>query len=145
MSINPSENIYPVLYKAMDSIQGHIKAVIKPYGLNCNEYEILKFIYQNGDQPIQKIGDEIKVTSGSMTYLIDKLEKNGYLTRKPCAKDRRIMYGSLSSVGEELMKQVIPACNLKINEVLAPISQDEINQTIEVLEKIQNKPELSSY
>lgn len=139
MAIAKSEKIYTLLYKAVDSMQGLIKKVVKPYGLNTNEYEILKYIYRNGDQPIQKIGEEIKVTSGSMTYLIDKLEKSGYLKRKPCAEDRRIMYGSLSEAGADLIEQIIPECDGKIEDVLRDFSEEEIESTIEVLRKMKRE------
>lgn len=131
------DTIYTTLYQTMDSVQGQIKKVVTPYGINCNEFEILKYIYRNGDQPIQKIGEEIKVTSGSMTYLIDKLEKNGFVTRKPCAKDRRILYGSLSEAGKELMEEVIPETNATIENILGEFSEEELNHTMKILEKIQ--------
>ena len=139
MTIENITDVYTMLYQTMDVVESQIKKVVTPYGLNCNEYEMLKYIYRNGDQPIQKIGEEIKVTSGSMTYLIDKLEKKGYVTRRPCDSDRRILYGTLSDTGKELMEEVIPECSLSINSVLGDFPEDELNQAMATLAKIKNK------
>lgn len=138
MTIENITDIYTMLYQTMDVVGSQIKKVVTPYGLNTNEYEILKYIYRNGDQPIQKIGEEIKVTSGSMTYLIDKLEKKGFVTRRPCASDRRILYGSLSESGRELVEELIPACSLSVNNILGDFSEEDLNIAMDILSKIKN-------
>lgn len=135
--------IYTALNQTMEVMQSRIKKEITPFGLNCNEYEILKYIYHNGDQPIQKIGEEIMVTSGSMTYLIDKLEKNGHLVRKPCTSDGRVMYGSLSDKGRALMDEVMPKCSNVINNIIEDFDAHEIEQTIQMLDKMKNKAVLN--
>lgn len=129
--------MYTSLNQTMDFMQKRIKKEIAPFGLNCNEYDILKYIYHNGEQPIQKIGEEIMVTSGSMTYLIDKLEKNNYLERIPCTNDRRIMYGSLTKKGKQLMDQVMPKCSKAIQSIMKDFSENEIENTIQVLDKMK--------
>lgn len=131
--------IYTTLNQTVDIMQGRIKKEITPFGLNYNEYEILKYIYRNGDQPIQKIGDEIRVTSGSMTYLIDKLEKNKHIVRKPCTSDGRVMYASLTKEGKELMDNVLPKCSSTINCALEDFEEEEINRTIQMLDEIKMK------
>ena len=131
------DNLYTALFETLEKVQERIKKEVTPFGLNYNEYEILKYIYYNGDQPIQKIGDNSKVTSGSMTYLVDKLEKKNYIFRKPCLSDRRVMYGSLTEAGEELMKQVLPKCTKAISSALEDCSEEEIFSAIQILEKIR--------
>lgn len=131
------DTIYTTLNQTVDVLQGRIKKEITPFGLNYNEYEILKYIYHNGDQPIQKIGEEIRVTSGSMTYLIDKLEKNSHIVRKPCTSDGRVMYASLTTEGKELMDKVMPKCSYTINHVIEDFEEEDINRTIQILDQIK--------
>lgn len=133
------DTIYRTLNQTVDVMQGRIKKEITPFGLNYNEYEILKYIYHNGDQPIQKIGEEIRVTSGSMTYLIDKLEKNSHIVRIPCTSDGRVMYASLTKEGKELMDQVMPKCSYRINHVIEEFEEEDINRTIQILDRIKNR------
>ena len=133
------DSIYTTLNQTVDVMHGRIKKEITPFGLNYNEYENLKYMYRNGDQPIQKIGEEIRVTSGSMTYLIDKLEKNSHIVRVPCTKDGRVMYASLTREGKELMDKVMPICSSPINQAIEEFEEEDINRTIQILDQIKNR------
>jgi MarR family 2-MHQ and catechol resistance regulon transcriptional repressor len=81
----------------------HAKQDIKRYKLNPTEFAVLELLYNKGTQPIQKIGDRILLASGSITYVVDKLEEKEYLIRKPCAKDGRVTYAKLKKKGKDLM------------------------------------------
>ena len=50
-----------------------------------------------------------KVTSGTMTRLIDGLEEEGLVVRVPSAEDRRAIYVELTSAGLEVCQRLIPA------------------------------------
>ncbi|WP_244933630.1 MarR family transcriptional regulator [Neobacillus mesonae] len=46
--------------------------------LGISEFSVLEVLYQKGKQTIQQIGNCILISSGSMTYCLDKLEKKDY-------------------------------------------------------------------
>lgn len=64
-----------VLMRASQSVQDVLRKDIKVYGLNTTEFAVLELLYHKGDQPIQHIGKKILLSSGSITYVVDKLEK----------------------------------------------------------------------
>ena len=45
---------------------------------------MLELLYHKGRTPLQRIGQQILLTSGSITYTVDKLESKGLLRRVPC-------------------------------------------------------------
>jgi len=45
--------------------------------LNITEFSVLEVLFLQGKQTIQQIGTSILISSGSMTYVIDKLEDKG--------------------------------------------------------------------
>lgn len=56
---------------------------IDSYGLDRETFQILEFLYNKGPHPIQKISDTFSIPSGSITYVVDKLEKKGFVQRLP--------------------------------------------------------------
>lgn len=68
-----------VLSKAYRSVADRVAADIRKSGLNTTEFGVLELLYHSGDQPLQKIGDKILLASGSITYVVDKLEKSNIL------------------------------------------------------------------
>lgn len=93
---NLSLRLFVILSREVQSITMHIEEDIKSYGLNPTEFSVLELLYSKGNQPIQKIGDKILLTSSSITYVVDKLEKKRFLIRKPCPKDRRVTNKSIT-------------------------------------------------
>ena len=51
--------------------------------MNPTEFAVLELLYHKGNQPLQQIGDKILLASGSITYVVDKLEKKNFSSEKP--------------------------------------------------------------
>lgn len=129
-----------VLLRASQSIQEIVKQEMAAYGLNPTEFSVLELLYHKGDQPIQIVGKKVLLTSGSMTYIIDRLESKGYLTRKACPSDRRVTYASLTSEGDALMSRIFPVHEQRMNELLDGL---ELDETITQLKAIGKRAEAS--
>lgn len=70
-----SLKLFIVLSRAYRSINDHMNKHIHHHGLNPTEFAVLELLYHKGDQPLQQIGDKILLASGSITYVVDKLEQ----------------------------------------------------------------------
>ncbi|CAG9614665.1 MarR family transcriptional regulator [Bacillus sp. AFS018417] len=138
--INNDENLslklFVILSRAVQSITKRIEEDIKSYGLNPTEFAVLELLYNKGDQPIQKIGDKILLASSSITYVVDKLEKKRFLIRKPCPKDRRVTYASITSEGIELMDTIFPQHKEAIRQIFGGLDSSEKKVIIEQLKKL---------
>lgn len=131
-----SLKLFIVLTRAFESIKKRVEEDIKCLGLNPTEFAVLELIYSKGDQPIQKIGEKVLIASSSITYVVDKLEKKELLKRKPCPKDRRVTYASITSAGTDLMNDVFPKHKLAIKEIFAGLDANEKKVMIQQLKKL---------
>ncbi|MDC3417041.1 MarR family winged helix-turn-helix transcriptional regulator [Aquibacillus salsiterrae] len=133
---DPSLKLFVVLSKAYRSVADQVAADIRGKGLNTTEFGVLELLYHRGDQPLQKIGDRILLASGSITYVVDKLEKKGYVKRVPCAEDRRITYASITEKGEQLLNDIFPSHWEQIEAITAGLEPDEKLEAIALLKKL---------
>lgn len=131
-----SLKLFIVLSRAMQAVKKRVEEDIRTYGLNPTEFAVLELIYSKGDQPIQKIGEQVLIASSSITYVVDKLEKKKLLERKPCPKDRRITYASITEAGSAFMDEVFPNHRKAINEILGGVDTEEKKALIELLKRI---------
>ena len=83
-----------------------IEESLKPEGVTTTEFGVLEHLYHKGKQPVQNIAEKILVTSGTITYIIDKLEKRGLVERIRCVEDKRVFYVTLTPEGENLISGV---------------------------------------
>lgn len=101
-----------------------IEKNIQEYGLNISEFGVLEILFHKGELPVQKIAEKILVTSGTTTYVIDKLEKKDLVFRKQCEKDKRIYYVFLSKKGEELITEIYPKHKKFLDDLFGGIEED---------------------
>lgn len=125
-----------VLVRATDALHELIKKDVAQYGLNPTEFSVLELLYHRGKQPIQLIGKKVLIASSSITYVVDKLEKKQYVTRKACPQDRRVTFAELTDEGLQLMETIFPKHEQVINEVFQGMQQQEIEELIRTVKKI---------
>lgn len=133
---DPSLKLFVVLSKAHRTIMDLVTEDIQRYQLNTTEFAVLELLFHQGEQPLQKIGEKILLASGSITYVVGKLQEKGYLERVPCAKDRRITYAKISDSGIELLNTIFPDHWKRIEEITEGLTQAEKEIAIDLLKKL---------
>ncbi|MTH53187.1 MarR family transcriptional regulator [Bacillus mangrovi] len=131
-----SLKLFVVLSRAYRAINDHMNKHIVSFGLNPTEFGVLELLYHKGDQPLQQIGGKILLASGSITYVVDKLEQKGLLARKACEKDRRVTYAHITDEGRTLIEEIFPSHQQKIDEIIGVLSSEEKAEAIDMLKKI---------
>lgn len=125
-----------VLLRSSQSIEEVLRKDMQKYGLNMTEFAVLELLYHKGDQPIQKIGEKILITSGSITYVVDKLEKKGFAQRLACPTDRRVTFASITEKGRAFMDDIFPQHEKKVAEIFAVLDDAQQQQFIEMAKLI---------
>lgn len=136
LSIEQSLKLYVVLSKSYRAMNDKINKKIQTYGLNPTEFAVLELLYHKGRQPLQQIGGKILLASGSITYVVDKLEKKKLLERVACPNDRRVIYASITDDGIALMDDIFPKHAEYINDCFSAFSQKEKLELTELLKKM---------
>lgn len=133
---DPSLKLFVVLSKAYRSVSDQVALDIRKHGLNTTDFGVLELLYHRGEQPLQKIGDKILLASGSITYVVDKLEKKQYIKRRRCETDRRITYASITEQGTELLNDIFPDHWKQIEAITNGLTDEEKKQAIDLLKKL---------
>ncbi|GEN84009.1 MarR family transcriptional regulator [Sporosarcina luteola] len=128
--------LFIVLSRASKVVLEEANKLIETYELNPTEFAVLELLYHKGRQPIQKIGQKILLRSGSMTYVVDKLEKKGLLERVFCTEDKRITYMSITQAGKDLIEKIFPSHEKNIQSLMSTLTDEEQDTAIELLKKL---------
>lgn len=134
--INQSLKLFIVLSRAYRAVNENVNKLIHTYGLNPTEFAVMELLYHKGDQPLQQIGGKILLASGSITYVVDKLEQKGLLKRVACPKDRRVTYAQITEKGKSFIEDVFPDHAKQIDTLMSKLSEDEKESAIMILKKL---------
>jgi DNA-binding MarR family transcriptional regulator len=81
--------------------------VLRPHGLTFSRYEALVLLAfsRSGELPMGKIGERLMVHPTSVTNIMQRLEQQGFVSRRPNPNDGRGLLASLTERGREVMER----------------------------------------
>ncbi|MFC0273397.1 MarR family winged helix-turn-helix transcriptional regulator [Metabacillus herbersteinensis] len=109
--------------------------------LSITEFSVLEVLFHKGKQTIQQIGKSILITSGSMTYVIDKLEQKGLIKRNACPEDRRVIHVTITDNGLKLMNILMPKHEKFVDYAFDSLNPDEVENLVFLLKKVKTRLE----
>jgi MarR family 2-MHQ and catechol resistance regulon transcriptional repressor len=128
--------LWVVLNRAVRSIETHLREQVERHGLSFTEFAVLEVLLHKGPLPIGDIGERVLRTSGSMTYVINKLEKRNLLHRMACASDRRITYAELTKAGKSLIRNVFAEHEALLTELTGGLDDEELVEATGLLKRL---------
>ncbi|GIQ70832.1 MarR family transcriptional regulator [Xylanibacillus composti] len=131
-----SLKLFVVLSKAHKVLMEISAKDIRRHGLSLTEFAVLELLYHKGEVPLQQIAGKILLTSGSITYVADKLEEKGFIQRKPCENDRRVTYAVITSKGQELFHSIFPDHANFIQSAMSSLSAQEKQTAIALIKQL---------
>ncbi|CRK81247.1 MarR family winged helix-turn-helix transcriptional regulator [Neobacillus massiliamazoniensis] len=133
---------YLVLMQTSKAIQDRLRLELSKNNLSITDFSVLEVLYFKGKQTIQQIGNSILISSGSMTYVIDKLEQRGLLNRNACPDDRRVIHVTLTIDGNDLMEKIMPEHQELVDYMLGSLNNDEADSLVNLLNKVRKRVEI---
>ncbi len=116
--------------RCYNTVFSRIEKNVQEYGLNISEFGVLEMLLHKGEQPVQKIAEKILVTSGTITYVLDKLQKKELIYRRKCDKDKRIFYISLTQKGDEFIRDAFEKHKKFLDELFHGLEDDMKNNIV---------------
>src|SRR4051812_13343264 len=81
------------LVRTSDRLVIRFGRLFRDYGLTPSQYNILRILRGEGAPlPILEIASRTLTVVPGITGLIDRLERAGYVERRRCEEDRRVIY-----------------------------------------------------
>ncbi len=128
--------LFIVLARAQRAITERTEANLVPHGLSGTEFAILEALYHKGPLLLGDVQRKILVSSGGITFLVDKLADRGLVERKLCPTDRRARYAALTRKGEALIAEVFPGHAEVIRVAMAGLSRAEQKEATALLKTL---------
>ncbi len=115
---------------------------LNDYGLSLGKLNILVAVkHQGGPKglPQVKLSEHLIVTPSNMTKMIDKLEKEGLVTRSSLAGDRRVNIIQITTKADKLLDQLWGGFQLKMDELVKTLSVSKQKQLAGLLSEWSEK------
>ncbi|MFE7356915.1 MarR family winged helix-turn-helix transcriptional regulator [Streptomyces sp. NPDC057543] len=116
------------LHRLASLLTEQLCLVYRRYGLNEGEFDVLAALRRAGN-PFERAPGELAtftmVTTGAMTKRIDRLERNGLVTRRRSVEDGRGRVVALTPAGRELFDRAFADHMSNERRILDELDPDE--------------------
>ena len=129
-------HLWLILMKAYRALAQVDARSIASSGLGLSDFAVLEILLHKGPLPVNTIGRNVMLTSGSITTAIDRLEKKRFVRRQACPKDRRVTFVTLTATGRTLIRRVFSAHASRLETVFEPLSTTERSALATLLKKL---------
>jgi DNA-binding MarR family transcriptional regulator len=131
---------YANLLRAADLLMElHNRQTFDQYQLSASARQILAVI-EGAGQPLEPsvIAERLLVTTGSMTSLLDNLERRGLIVRRPHPEDRRKLLIDITPAAQAIVDALLPSLHARERDVMAAaLSPSEQRSLLRSLAKLQ--------
>jgi MarR family 2-MHQ and catechol resistance regulon transcriptional repressor len=100
--------LWIALARAHNAVAVRASADVARHGLTVAEFGVLEALHHKGPMLLNEVQRRILVSSGGITYLVDRLEKRGLAERRDCPGDRRARLVALTPEGDALVASIFP-------------------------------------
>jgi DNA-binding MarR family transcriptional regulator len=102
-------------------------------GIGSTDLRVLLYVDRAPDATPKEVAVQLKQTSGSITALLDRLEKSGHIVRRPHPSDRRSLTLALTESGREVVREVRAAYRSAFSGVFSASELSGVADTLRAL------------
>ena len=93
------------LYAAARNVTSLYTPLLKPLGLTYTQYIVFLVLWEKDGVSVTEIGEKLMLDNGTLSPLLKKLEQAGYVARRRCRDDDRIVEITLTEAGKALQEK----------------------------------------
>ena len=115
---------------------------LAPLGLSTVKMNALMLVkHTGGAEGVSQVdlARKMIVSAGNITRLIDRLEKEGLVSRVPKAGDRRVKVLKITKKGSDLMTQAWPIHKKEVEKIVSLVHEKEVKVASHILNQFRER------
>lgn len=113
-----------------------VASKVSEYDLTVPQFGVLEALHHLGPLTLGDLADKLLVTGGNVTYVMDRLEQQGFVVRERCGEDRRVVWAKLTPRGSALVAEVFPAHAAFVRDLAGILPESEQEELRELLKRL---------
>jgi DNA-binding MarR family transcriptional regulator len=135
------EEVMQGLRRVMVAMRGRFSQQLAQSGLTWPQWMVLKAIARDGRRTVRELADVLQVTPANITGIVDRMERDGLVTRSRSSEDRRVVYVRLTERGHEKTAEVKGCANAVLTGMFDGWSDADVAAFRRLLEQVRLRPE----
>ncbi|WP_434599629.1 MarR family winged helix-turn-helix transcriptional regulator [Streptomyces sp. A5-4] len=95
------------LHAASRAFNSVYRSALKDLGLTYPQYLVMLVLWEHGELPVKKIGERLRLDSGTLSPLLKRLESAGHVERRRSVDDERSVTARPTRAGAALRDRAL--------------------------------------
>ena len=128
-----AEEAFLNIQRTAEALVRSSSETLKPYGITGTQYNVLRILRGAGAEglPCSEIGERMVTRDPDVTRLLDRLEKQNYITRTRSQEDRRVVNTRITKKGLDLLGELDEPMTEIHTRLLGHMSRESLLELIE--------------
>lgn len=115
-----------------------LKHRLDPYGMTPPQFAVISFLWQReGIINQNQLGELMATDNATLSGIIDRLEKAGYVKREKNLNDRRSFNLVLTETGKIIRQELEPLVREHNKYLTKPLDEGELETLVRLLKKLR--------
>jgi DNA-binding MarR family transcriptional regulator len=123
--------------RAYQAFSSYSEAFVRQYDLTPAQFDVIATLGNTQGLSMGDIGEKTLIAKGTLTGVVDRLERKGFVTRETPPENRRSVIVQLTTEGQALFERVFPAHIGDIKQRLEPLDASEMELLRVLLNRLQ--------
>jgi len=134
---NPYESLGFHCNLTLKAFVGSLEGKLKGTGVSQAQFRALAHLVALGPLPLSELADRLSITAATAVRLVDRMERDGWVTRKADLEDGRVKRIELTNEATAVWAKVSSAGRELLSEAYKDIPADEIEAVKNILERVR--------
>lgn len=116
------------LIQAREALMTQFRPILNNAGITDQQWRIIRLLAENGTLDFQDLANQACILRPSLTGILTRLEKVGYVVRLKPSNDQRRVYLKLTGEGEKLHRTTCDQVDARYDVIESVLSKDKLKQ-----------------
>jgi len=145
-SDSPAQAVTEAVFRSLLRVWGVLRQAQEPYfsrfGITASQWGVLRVLQQAelaglAELSLKEVSERLLIQPPSVTGVVDRLERLGFVMRSPSATDLRVRHLGLTPPGRALMAKVLAGHGERIHSLLAGLEPQEQETMLGLLKRLE--------
>jgi len=136
LSSGPEKYICYKLSKVMRKVQRYYEVALAPYGITPVQFYVWNALFENDGLKFKDLAESVSMDGSTLTGILDRMERAGFVERRPDPDDRRSLLIFLTPNAIEMGPAMVESAACLDREIKSQFSREEFASFVSVLDSL---------
>lgn len=130
------EQVLIALRRIIRAVDLRSRTLLQQHGLTGPQLTVLKAMCELGEVPVGELAKQVHLSQGTVTGILDRLTRHGFVVRRRCEIDKRRMLVATTPEAAKLVESAPSLLQEQFVREFAKLADWEKSQTLSSLQRI---------